>query len=250
MKLQGKVALVTGAAQGLGCGCALALARDGCDVAGFDVEHDQMNAVADEIRGLGRKAMALEVDVRDLQAVQEGVAMVHQELGPVDVLVNNAGRGHKASLVETTEELWDHLIQLNLKSVYNCSKVVVDEMIARRSGRIINVASIAAMRGSPFLGGCAYAASKGGVIGFTKVLARELAPYNICVVCLAPGLHATKNNRANCSQEQWDRAVALVPSGRAGLPDEIGATVAFLASAEAAYITGITLAQDGGFTMH
>ena len=250
MKLRGKIALVTGAAQGIGRASALALARDGCDVVGFDLEQDKMQTVVEEIRGLGRQSLALRVDVRDFEAVHEGVAGIRQEMGPIDILINNAGAGRREPLVETTEQIWDRIIELNLKSVYNCCKAVVEDMIAVRWGRIINIASIAAMRGSPFLGGCAYAASKGGVIGLSKVLARELALYGICVVCLAPGLHDTPRNRAKSSEADWAHAVGLVPLGRAGLPEEIGATVAFLASPEADYITGTVFAQDGGYTMH
>ncbi len=249
MKLEGKVAIVTGAGGSLGETMSLALAAEGCDIAGLDVRSDSLQPVMERIRSTGRRALGIEVDLRLYQPVQAAIARVYAELGQVDILVNNAGKGQRQPFVEVTEEIWDSMMATNLKTIFNCCKAVVPRMIEQRSGRIINISSVAALRGSPMQGKTAYAAAKGGVISLTKSMARELAPYGICVTCIAPGYQRTSRNLQN-SAEVHQSNLRQIPMGRMGEPEELAQTVVFLASPTAGYITGIVLPVDGGCSMH
>ena len=245
MRLTGKKALITGTAQGLGKEMALALAADGCDVAGFDVRSDQLEETTAEIAALGRQAIGLEVDLRDFEAVQTAVARVHQEMGGIDFLINNAGKGQRQGFSEVTPEVWHYMMDVNLNSVFNVCHAVVPIMIQQGHGRIITISSIAALRGGRILGKSAYAAAKGGVIGFTKSLAYELAPHNITVNNIAPGVHNTPR-RANDSEAERKLIMDNIPMKKLGEPADLAQTVVFLCLPSSGYITGVVLPQDGG----
>ncbi len=243
--LAGKRALVTGAAQGLGHEMALALASAGCDVAGFDLRGDSLADTAESVRRLGRDALDLEVDVRDYAGVHQAVESVLERWGAIDIVVNNAGKGQREGFTDVTRELWDYMLDVNLTSVFNVCSAVVPPMIARGSGRIVTISSIAALRGGRLLGRTAYAAAKGGVIAFTKSLAIELAEHSITVNCIAPGIHNTPR-RAQDTPEERERVLARVPMRKLGDPKDLAQTVVFLCLPTSGYITGVVLAQDGG----
>jgi NAD(P)-dependent dehydrogenase (short-subunit alcohol dehydrogenase family) len=248
VRLRGTKALVTGAAQGLGAEMALALAAEGCDVAGFDVQAEPLGELAARIRAMGRDALGLEVDVRDLPAVSDAVEEVYERLGEVDILVNNAGKGQRQEFCDVTRELWDFMLDVNLTSVFNLCSRIVPRMIPRGDGRIVNVSSVAALRGGRLLGRSAYAAAKAGVIGFTKALAFELAPHHVTVNCIAPGVHATPR-RAQDTDEERERLLSRVPMREIGDPKDVAQTVVFLCLPSSRYITGIVLPQDGGHSI-
>ncbi|HWE64958.1 MAG TPA: SDR family NAD(P)-dependent oxidoreductase [Chloroflexota bacterium] len=248
MRLAGKKALVTGAAQGLGQHMALALAEEGCDIAAFDVRAEQLAAVCATIRGKGRRTVGLDVDVRDYGAVQDAVTRVYEEWGSLDILVNNAGKGQRQGFTEVTPELWHYTLDVNLTSVFNLCQAVVPQMIEQKSGRIINISSIAALRGGRMLGKTAYAAAKGGVIGFTKSLAMELAPYKVTVNCIAPGIQNTPRRAQDTPGEQ-ELIMSQVPMKELGEPSDLAQTVVFLCLPTSRYITGIVLPQDGGHSI-
>ncbi len=246
--LAGKRALVTGAAQGLGQEMALALAEAGCDIVGFDLRSDSLAGTATRVRELGHEAMAVEVDVRDYAAVHDAVAGVLGEWGGIDVVVNNAGKGQREPFTDVTRDLWDYMLDVNLTSVFNVCSAVVPSMIERRSGRIVTISSVAALRGGRLLGRTAYAAAKGGVIAFTKSLAYELAEHSITVNCIAPGIHNTPR-RAQDTPEERERVLSRVPMRELGDPKDLAQTVVFLSLPSSRYVTGVVFAQDGGHSI-
>jgi NAD(P)-dependent dehydrogenase (short-subunit alcohol dehydrogenase family) len=248
MRLEGKKALVTGVAQGLGREMALALASEGCDLAGFDVRAEQLAEVAREIEDAGREALALEVDVRDYDGVHARIEQVYERFGRLDIVVNNAGKGQRQEFSDVTRELWDYMLDVNLTSVFNVCSAVVPRMISRQEGRIVNISSVAALRGGRLLGRTAYAAAKAGVIGFTKSLAFELAPHHVTVNCIAPGVHDTPR-RAQDMPEERERIMSGVPMRELGDPEDLAQTVVFLCLPSSRYITGIVLPQDGGHSI-
>jgi len=248
MRLEGKKALITGTAQGLGHEMALALAREGCDIAGFDIRAEQLAETTKKIESLGCKALSLEVDVMDYDAVQVAVQQVYDAWGNIDFLVCNAGKGQREPFTKVTKALWDYMIAVNLTSVFNLCQAVVPHMIEQRSGRIITISSIAATRGGRILGKTAYAAAKGGVIGFTKSLANELAPYKITVNNIAPGVHNTPR-RANDSDEEQKLIMDNIPMRELGDPADLAQTVVFFCLPTSRYITGVVLPQDGGHSI-
>lgn len=247
-RLDGKIAMVTGAAQGLGEEMALAFAADGADVAGFDIRPEQLEAVGDRIRAQGRRFQGIEVDVRDSEEVEHAVATVYDELGPVDFLVNNAGKGQRQTFVEITPELWQYMLDINLTSQYNLCRAVVPRMLERGSGRIVNISSIAANRGARLLGKSAYAAAKGGVLAFTKALAVELAPHKITVNCIIPGVHNTPR-RAQDTPEETARLLPQIPMGEYGDPADLAQAVIFFCLPSSRYTTGVLLPVDGGHSI-
>jgi NAD(P)-dependent dehydrogenase (short-subunit alcohol dehydrogenase family) len=234
-----KVAIVTGAGSGIGQAIALELAREGAHIAVIDIILDSAMKVAHEIRALGRKSIAIQTDVTKFPEVKLMAEKVRDELGDVDILVNVAGGTApvKRNLFwEKSEEDWDTMIALNLKSVFNCCRAVIERMIERRTGKIVNIASVAGIIGNPT--SIDYSAAKGGVIAFTKTLAKEVAGYGINVNSVSPGPIATPLFMRATTDKIKQEYAALTGLGRVGTPEEISHMVAFLVSELAGFITG------------
>lgn len=249
MKLDGKNALVTGAGRGIGRAIALALARDGAQVAIADVDGSSAERVAAEAAALGRKAVAIRVDLTRRTEVEAMVARAVQELGSVDILVNNAGWDKVAPFLESDEESWDRIINLNFKALLYTCRAAVPAMVARGGGRVVNIGSDAGRGGS--YGQAVYSGTKGAVIAFSKTLARELAKSKVAVNVVCPGLTET-HLLQECRERMpkvMDAVTRAIPWGRVGAPEEVAEAVAFLASPAAEYITGQTLSVSGGLTM-
>lgn len=247
MSLAGKNVIVTGAASGIGLATAQRLAREGANVAVWDVNEEGAQRAAIELQTLGVKSLASRVDVSNRQHVEAAVKSCHAQVGPVSILVNNAGITLFKPFMETTEDLWDRVMSVNLKSMLVCTQAVLPDMLAAQWGRIINVSSSSAQTGSARM--TAYAASKGGVIAFTKALAQELAPLGITVNNVPPGFIDTPMLRGEGVAglgASVDAIAARSPMGRAGRPEDLAAAIAFLASEDAGYITGHTLSVNGG----
>lgn len=245
--LAGKVAFVTGAGRGMGRAIAERLAGEGARVAVTDVDRD---AAATTAAGIGEAALGLRVDVTDPASVHAGVLEATSTLGPLDVLVNNAGWDKIAPFLDTDEVLWDRLIDINLKGMLHCAKAVLPGMVQRQTGRVINIGSDAGRVGST--GEAVYSAAKAGVIGFTKTLAREMARHGITVNVVCPGPTATPLLDELIGQGNERLIESLrrgIPMQRLGRPEDVAGAVAFLASDDAGYITGQTLSVSGGLTM-
>ncbi len=249
--LNGKVALVTGAGsqRGFGKGIALTLAREGCDIIAADKDFEGAKQTVSEILGLGRKARAFKTDVSKGSEVREMVSAALAEFGRIDILVNNAGVGSPPKpFIEKTEADWDLDIDVNLRGALNCTKAVLGQMLARNSGKIINIASGAGVTG--LAGRSIYSAAKGGVIAFTKALAKEVGPSGINVNCLTPGIGETNfAANINAPREHMTRVVATIPMGRAATPQDVANAVAFFSSDVACYIQGQALNVNGGLSM-
>ncbi|MDD5255539.1 MAG: 3-oxoacyl-[acyl-carrier-protein] reductase [Candidatus Omnitrophica bacterium] len=246
MRLQNKVAMVTGAAQGIGREIALAYAREGADIAVCDVNLEKAEQTCKDIEALGRKAIALQLDVTDLAKVEEGLNKILDKLGKVDILVNNAGITRDGLLLRMQEADWDLVLKVNLKGTFNCTKAASKVMIKQRSGKIVNIASIIGIIGNP--GQANYSASKAGVIALTKTTAKELASRNINVNAVAPGFIQT-DMTAKLSEEIQQKMLAVIPLSRFGSAADVASVCVFLASEEAGYITGQTIVVDGGMVM-
>ncbi len=241
--LEGQVALVTGAGQGIGKAIVERLASLGADVVVSDVNITTAQATAEGISATGRKAIAVATDVTDVEQVKETIGRTLALGGRVDILVNNAGITRDMLLLRMREEDWDAVLAVNLKGVFHCIKAVLPAMTKQRRGRIINIASIVGVIGN--IGQANYAASKGAVIGLTKTVAREYASRGITANAVAPGFIDTAMT-AGLPQEARARLMEQIPLARLGTPEDVSAAVAFLASEEAGYITGQVLHVNGG----
>ncbi len=250
LDLTGKVALVTGASSGLGAATAAVLADLGAKVAlGYYGNQKGAEQVRDGIGRAGGKAIALRADMRRADEIRSLVKRAVVELGPIDILVNNAGSlVERLQLLQLTEARWDEILNLNLKSAMVCSQAVAASMIERKSGAIINVVSIAGRNGGG-LGAGAYSAAKGGLIAFTKSLAKELAPHGVRVNSVSPGVIDTPFHQRFSTPEMLQRFVAVTPLGRLGTPMECATAIAFLASNAASYVVGETIEVNGGMLM-
>jgi 3-oxoacyl-[acyl-carrier protein] reductase len=247
MMLSGKVALVTGASRGIGRAIALELAEKGATVAvNFAGSEAKANEVVDEIKSLGREAIAIQADVSNGEAVSEMVKTVIDTFGSLDILVNNAGITRDNLLMRMKEEEWDAVINTNLKGVYQCTKAVTRQMMKQRKGKIINIASIVGVSGNA--GQANYVAAKAGVIGLTKTVAKELSSRNINVNAIAPGF-ITTDMTDELPEEVRVEMLKQIPLARFGEPIDIAKVVSFLASEDSKYMTGQTLHVDGGMVM-
>jgi 3-oxoacyl-[acyl-carrier protein] reductase len=246
MNLSGKVAVITGGARGIGHATAVKFATLGARVAVCDINPDLAQQTLAEIRAVNGEAQGFRVDVTDKQEIGGMVRGVMDKWGRIDVLVNNAGIVMDAQLKKMTDEQFDKVIDINLKGVYNCSRAVVDIMIAQKSGVILTTSSIVGLYGN--FGQTNYAASKFAVIGMTKTWARELGRSGIRAIAVCPGFIATPI-LAKMPEDVLKQMAAKVPCGRLGTPEEVANVFAFLASDEASYINGAVISVDGGMTL-
>ncbi len=246
MNLLGKVAMVTGASRGIGKACALALAEAGADLVIGSRNLEPLQAVAKEIEVLGRRALAVGLDVSSAESVKAAVARALEGFGQIDVLVNNAAITKDNLLLRMKPEDWEIVLKTNLDGAYHCIRAVLPGMIRQRYGRIINITSVVAQSGNP--GQANYIASKAGLIGLTKAVAAEVASRNITVNAVAPGFIATSMTE-KLPEEIQKKILSLVPLARMGTDREVAYGVRFLASEEAAYITGHVLNINGGLYM-
>jgi 3-oxoacyl-[acyl-carrier protein] reductase len=245
--LQDKIAIVTGASRGIGAAIAVELASQGATaVVNHRASAAQAETVVAQIVAAGGRALAIQADVSLFADAQRLVKETVERFGRVDILVNNAGTTRDTLLMMMSEEAWDVVIQTNLKSAFNCSKAALRPMIKQRGGRIINISSVVGLAGQA--GQTNYSASKAGMIGFTKALAREVGGRNITVNAIAPGFVPTVLTEV-LTEEQKQAAIAMTPLGRFAKPEEIAYAVAFMASERAAFITGQILSVDGGLVM-
>ncbi len=246
MKLEGKIALVTGGARGIGKAICERLAAEGASLAIADIQEDVAEETVAEFQKKGVNAKAYKINVADSTDVNSQVKNVISDFGKIDILVNNAGITRDNLLMRMKEEDWDMVIAVNLKGTFNCTKAVTRPMMKARSGKIINIASVVGVMGNA--GQANYSASKAGVIGLTKTAAKELAPRNINVNAVAPGFIATEMTEV-LSEDAKDNFLDNIPLNRAGTADDVANVVTFLASADSDYVTGQTINIDGGLVM-
>ena len=245
-RLAGRIAVVTGAAHGIGRASALRMAREGADLVVVDREGDPLHEVARAIAGLGRQALPIAADWTDAEAVRGAFAATRQRFGRVDVLFNNVGQSARERASEfhaSQEATWRFVLEVSLLTTMRATRLAVEEMRARRSGRIVNMSTESAFYGD--VGLVDYAAAKMGVVGFTRSLARELAPYHMNVNAVCPGAIRTRAHD-RLPPEVIDRVRSSVPMGYVAEPDDVAGVVAFLASDDARYVTGQSILIDGG----
>jgi len=244
MQLKNKVAIVTGSGQGIGLGIALALAKEGCNVVISDMNPETCNKAASEVTSLGVKSMAITCNVAEKSEVDNLINSTIEHFGQLDILVNNAGIYPFKPFKDMTEDDWDKVMSVNLKGVFLCSQA--SSKVMKPGSKIVNISSVASLIG--FEGLVHYCTSKGGVNGFTRALALELAPQNINVNAVAPG--AIETPGAKMTDEAKQGTLGLIPLKRIGNPDDIAGAVVFLASDSSNYITGQILPVDGGWIIH
>lgn len=248
MQLKDRVAIVTGAGQGIGASVAKAYAREGSRVAVVDMNLDAASAVVQEIEAEAGQAIAVRCDVADREQVQAMAGQVTATWGRVDILVNNAGITRTAMLHKMTAEQWKQVLGVHLTGSFNCLQAVVDGMMERRYGRIICVTSAAGVLGT--IGQINYSAAKAGILGLTKSAAKELARYNITVNAIAPGAATPMTETIRTDERFKEKYLDRIPLGRWAQPEEIAPVFVFFASDASAYVTGQILAADGGMTIH
>jgi len=247
MNLDGKVAIVTGGSRGIGRAITEVLASRGADILIADIQEELAKTTAEEVaKSTRRKVLPFKVDVSELTNAQEMVNFALEQFGKVDILVNNAGVTRDNLIMRMSEDEWDTVISINLKGAFNCSKSIIRPMMRQRYGRIVNISSVSGLAGQ--VGQTNYSASKAGVIGLTKALAREVASRNITVNAIAPGFIPTALT-TDLPEDLKTSILGITPLGRMGKPEEVAYAVAFFVSDEAAYITGQVLSVDGGMMM-
>jgi len=246
MTLEGKVALVTGGSRGIGREVCLVLARNGADVGLLDINMEEAEKTAEDVRALGRRSKAFRADVTSQEDAEKVVEQMIEEFERIDILVNNAGITRDNLVLRMTPKEWDDVIAINLKGTFNYTTAVGQYMLRQRSGSIVNLASVVALVGNP--GQANYCASKAGVIGFTKAVARELAGRSIRVNAIAPGFIKSEMTDA-MSEVMREKMLASIPLKRAGTASDVADVVVFLASDASSYITGQVIVVDGGMTM-
>lgn len=246
--LSGKVAVVTGAAGGIGAELVQALAGQGADIALLDIRVDKPESARQQIEAQGRRALPLQCDVTSGTEIESAVASILKHFGRIDILVNNAGVASTGSVEELAEAEWDRVMDTNVKSIYLMSKAVIPAMKERKAGRIINLASICGVKGSKLAALHAYNASKGAVVNLTRGMGATLAPYGITVNAIGPSLFPTGMTRALYQDHFLEQYNTLCPMGRPGNPDELNGAVLYFASDASSYTTGQTLYVDGGWT--
>jgi 3-oxoacyl-[acyl-carrier protein] reductase len=247
MKLAGKTALVTGASRGIGREIALELARQGADVVvNYAGSEAKAHEVVEEIKGLGREALAIQCDVSKSESVTDMIKGTVEHFGKLDILINNAGITRDNLLMRMKENEWDDVMNINLKGVFLCTKAVTRQMMKQRSGRIINMSSVVGVSGNP--GQANYVAAKAGVIGLTKTSAKELASRGITVNAIAPGFITTEMTD-QLTEDIQNEMLKMIPLAQFGEPKDIANCVVFLASDDSRYITGQTIHVNGGMVM-
>ncbi|OGP78500.1 MAG: short-chain dehydrogenase [Deltaproteobacteria bacterium RBG_16_49_23] len=247
MKFKDRVAIVTGAARGIGKAIALTLVREGARVALIDVEKERLEVLKEEIEKKGGQVIAVSCDITKSSEVKAMVNQVLRIFGRVDILVNNAGIIRRGTIETVTEEDWDKVIEVNLKGTFNCCKAVVETMKNQRYGKIVNVSSIAGKMGD-ITSAPGYGSSKAGMDALAKTLARQLAPYGINVNAVSPHAIETEMS-AQWSEERRREIIASIPLGRLGKPEDVAEAVLFLVSNQASFITGEILDVNGGALM-
>ncbi|MCA8921434.1 MAG: 3-oxoacyl-[acyl-carrier-protein] reductase [Planctomycetes bacterium] len=245
-RLEGRVALVTGASRGIGRAIALAFAEEGADVALVATNEALLASAAEEVQGMGRRALALRVDLADAESIKDAVESAKKELGGLDIVVNNAGITADQLLLRHKDEDWDRVMQVNLGGAFRVTKAAARYLMKSKAGRVINISSVVGLTGNP--GQSSYAASKAGLIGFSKSVAKELASRGVTVNVIAPGFIETDMTAA-LTEEQQAKVLEGIPLGRMASGREIAHAAVFLASDAAAYITGEVLRIDGGLAM-
>jgi gluconate 5-dehydrogenase len=247
--LTGKVAVVTGASSGLGVQMAKALARQGADIVVLARRKDRLDKVAEDIKALGVKCLAVQCDVTDTASIQTAVSAVKAEYGRADILINNAGSGGVGPAETTSDDDWNHTVSVDLNGVFKVAREFGKLMIENKYGRIINIASMYGMVGNMALPTAAYHAAKGGVINLTRALAAEWAKHGITVNAICPGYFATELTEDTLKTESFSNYMkASVPVGRYGHEGELDSAAIFLSSEGSAYVTGVILPVDGGYT--
>ncbi len=245
-RLEGRTAVVTGGANGIGKGCALRFAAEGAAIAIIDREAEALAETRAELEALGAQVLTVEADCTDLAQISAFVKQTEAELGPIDILLNNVGQGareRKATFLESNEDVWRFVIEINLFTTMRFTRLIAPGMVARGHGRIINMASESALIGP--VGSHDYAAAKAGIIGFSRSISREFAPNGVTVNAVCPGPIMTRA-LAQSAGEEAKKAMASIPVGFVGEAEDVGAMVALLASAEGRFITGQTILVNGG----